>query len=293
MSHIPVLLQETVDLLNLAPGKVFVDGTVGDGGHSKAVCERFGDAVRIIALDRDREMLERAKVSLAGCPITFQNENFRNLDRVLSEVSPGGADAVLLDLGVSSFHFDESGRGFSFKRDEPLRMTLDTAGAVTAEDAVNGWSEENLRTVIRGFGEERYAGRIARAIVTARKEKPIERSIELAAIIERAVPPSQRRGKVHPATKTFQAIRIAVNDELGALEECLPKAFQVLRGGGRLAVISFHSLEDRLVKRFFNAMVSMEKAEKITKKPIVPGDAEVSRNPRSRSAKLRCIAKIT
>lgn len=290
--HKPVLLQKTIDLLNLSSGKIFLDGTVGDGGHAVAVCERFGGSVQIVALDASREALQRAKQRLGNCPAVFVQENFRNLDRALVLQNIGRVDAALFDLGVSSFELDVSGRGFSFLRDEPLRMTYDESAPVTARDAVNEWKEETLAAALFGFGEERYARRIARGIVSARRTHPIERTTELAEIVRQSVPFRYRNARIHPATRTFQAIRVAVNDELGALSEGLTKAFEVLSTGGRCVVISFQSLEDRLVKRFFASKAAEGRMRIVTKKPLAPDREEILENPRSRSARLRAAEKL-
>ncbi len=290
--HIPVLLQEVVEGLQAKAGEVILDATVGGGGHSEALCRAMGESGTILCLDEDEEAIERSQKRLkgCGCQFIFQRSNFRHLDTVLASLGIGKVDRALFDLGFSSFQLDESNRGFSFQKDEPLFMTFRKNGAsLNAETIVNEWGEETLRTIIFGYADERYAKRIAQAIARAREHKRITTSKELADIIVLAIP---RRGKIHPATKTFQALRIAVNDEFRALEEMLPKAFAHLSQAGRVAVISFHSMEDRLVKRFFKELATEGKGHIITKKPIVPSEEEVKRNPRSRSAKLRIIERI-
>lgn len=292
MKHIPVLLHEVVEALHIASGEIFLDGTVGSGGHTLAVAKSAGAPVTIIGLDEDEDALARTKERLAeaGVSATLRRENFRNLDKVLSEAKVAGVDAILLDLGVSTDELLESGRGFSFSKDEPLLMSFRKSNGedvLTARQVVNEWGEENLTTILHGFGGERYAKRIARVIAEVRERAPIETSKALADIISSVVPRSR---KTHPATKTFQAIRMAVNDELPALAEGLRKTLVALKSGGRIAVISFHSGEDRIVKRFF------KEAEKngigtTSKKPIVPSHGEVRNNPRSRSAKLRIFTK--
>ncbi len=284
--HKTVLLQETIDGLNLQKGSVVIDGTFGGGGHSKEIGKRV-EGVRIIAIDQD----VNAGKDLDG-RISFHNNNFRNLDQVLMEEGVQEIDGLILDLGFSSDQLENSGRGFSFMKDEPLLMTMKANPRpedLTAIDVVNTWSEENLADIIFGYGEEKYSRRIARAIVGARKNKKIETTVELAKIIEGAV---GKRGKINPATKTFQAIRIAVNDELGALSEGLQKGFAALKVGGRMSVISFHSLEDRIVKRFNNNMREQERGKIITKKPITASKEEIKNNSRARSAKLRVLEKI-
>lgn len=291
LMHLPVLLQEVVEALRVKSGETFLDCTVGSGGHSIAVAEAAEGPVVIIGLDEDEDALARAKKRFeeVGIRASLIRKNFRHLDIALAEARTSALDAILMDLGVSTDELLASGRGFSFNTDEPLLMSFrkNPEGSITARQVVNEWGEENLATILEGFGGERYAKRIARAIAEARVQAPIETSKTLADIVSSVVP---RSGKTHPATKTFQAIRMAVNDELSALEEGLHKAFAALNAGGRLAVISFHSGEDRIVKRFF------KKAEKegkgtTSKKPIVPSREEVQRNSRARSAKLRVFIK--
>lgn len=288
MSHQSVLLKESVEALNLGDGKVFLDATFGAGGHTKEAL-RLVPGLKIIALDQDPEVIERAQELR---DVEAFNENFRNLDKVLAEAGVKKVDAVLFDLGISSDQIDGSGRGFSFSRDEPLDMRMSKKG-VTAKDIVNSWNENALELVLRGFGEESFSRRIAAEIVRRRKEKPFETTGDLVEAVL-AAKPENSRDKIHPATKTFQAIRIATNEELTSLEEGLLKGFEVLRSGGRLVVISFHSLEDRIVKNFFRNLVGKGVAQKVGKtlKPIRPSAEEVKNNPRSRSAKLRVIEKI-
>ena len=305
MTHKSVLLQASIDGLDIKQGDIFVDGTLGDGGHSEEVLRRFGESVTIIGLDLDMDALKRSRERLEKLSkkTTLKQGSFRNIDKIIAELGLSGpkVDKILLDIGTSTFQIEESGRGFSFKKDEPLQMTFskqaqgsqgDLETGITARDVVNSWAEESLRDIIYGFGEERYAKRIAEAIVEARARKPIETTSQLEEIIFRATPSSYHHGKIHPATKTFQAIRIAVNDELGALKEGIEKGFECLSPGGRMAVTSFHSLEDRIVKTFFRQLKDEGKATLITKKPIVPSEEEIEANPRSRSAKLRIISKI-
>lgn len=284
--HAPVLLHEAVETLHLKDGDIFLDGTLGSAGHSLLVAEKFGNDVEIIGIDRDPDALARSAERLKEFTHSsyLRLESFRNLDEVLLGLGVSQVNAILLDLGISSEQIDESGRGFSFQRDEPLDMRMGKQG-LTAADVLNGWSEETLESILRGFGEERRARQIARAIVERREKKPFKTTADLVEVV------GKRTGRIHPATKTFQAIRIAVNEELTALEEGLRKAFDALGGGGRLAVISFHSLEDRIVKNFMRERAKTGEGRLITKKPIVPSEEEVERNPRSRSAKLRVIEK--
>ena len=305
--HRTVLLNEVIDGLNLHPDSVVIDATFGGGGHSREILKRFPDA-KIIALDQDASV----------CPlepgISFHNENFRNLDKILKKdssiffsVPPSLShsknieesffkkiDAIIFDLGLSSDQLENSGRGFSFMKDEPLLMTMKADQEpedLTAFDVVNTWGEKSLADIIYGYGEERYSRKIAKAIVEAREKKEIKTSFDLVKIISDAVPAGYRRGRLHFATKTFQAIRIAVNDELGALQEGLQKGFQVLKQGGRMAAISFHSLEDRIVKKFYKNKEKEGQAKIINKKVILASSEEIKNNPRARSAKLRIICK--
>lgn len=252
--------------------------------------------MNIIGLDRDNEAIKRAKETFSGFStgkLILECESFRNIDQSLKRNNIAGIDLILLDLGISSDELDNSGRGFTFQKDEPLLMTMGDpeAYSFTARDIVNDWDEEVIADIIFGYGEERFARRIARAVIYYREKKKIETSKELAEIVKNSVPGFYRRGKTHPATKTFQALRIAVNEELDALKDGLVKGYASLNKGGRMAVISFHSLEDRIVKNFYKEQAN-KGAIVITKKPIRPTDQEIAENPRSRSAKLRVIEKL-
>ena len=286
--HVPVLTAEVVRYLQPERGGVFVDCTVGLGGHSKALIA--SGATRIVGLDRDADALDRARETLAPWldRVQLVHADYRALDAALARLELPRVDGALADLGVSSMQFDEPGRGFSFQRDEPLDMRMDRTAGETAADLVARSSEVELADAIYRFGEERFSRRIARAIVAARKESPIQTTGRLAAIVRRALP---RRGpmRIDPATRTFQALRIWVNKELEGLDRFLETAARRLRAGARLVVITFHSLEDRIVKHTFRALERSEAArvKVLTKKPIVPGEAEVAQNPRARSAKLR------
>jgi len=296
MVHESVLLHEAIDGLEIADGDTVVDATLGNGGHSEAILSTGMD-VKVIAIDLDLDAIARSKVRLApfAGKITFVNDSFKNISQVLKDLEVEKVSGILFDFGLSSNQLEESGRGFSFQRDEPLLMTFrkDAEGThLTARDIVNTWQEDSLREIIKGFGEERFAGRIARGIVEARAMGPIETTGELSRIITSMVPAFTRKGKIHPATRTFQAIRIAVNEELEAIHEGLSQGFQCLEEGGRIAAISFHSLEDRIVKQYFRSLQG-EGHTLLTKKPIVPTDSEIKKNPRSRSAKLRIIKKNT
>lgn len=283
--HKAVLLNETIDGLNLSPKATVLDCTFGGGGHSREIFRRFPE-VKIIALDQDKSAWRENDNR-----IFFHNENFSDLDKVLKNEK---ADGVIFDLGLSSDQLENSGRGFSFMKDEPLLMTMKdnpTSEDLTAEDIVNTWDEKNLADIIYGYGEEKYSRRIARGIVEARKKTKIKTTFDLVRIIENAVPGVYKRGKIYFATRTFQALRIAVNDELGVLQTGLLKGFNALKVGGRMSVISFHSLEDRIVKKFYKERGKEGKAILINKKPIMAGEEEIKNNPRSRSAKLRIIEK--
>ncbi|MEN9524102.1 MAG: S-adenosyl-methyltransferase MraW, rRNA (cytosine1402-N4)-methyltransferase [Candidatus Parcubacteria bacterium] len=296
--HVPVLLHEVVDnflTVKSNKGMVYLDGTLGGAGHALAIAKAFEGKLTIIGMDRDPMAIGRATEILKGkvTQVILENEDYRNLDKVLDNHHISNVDLILLDLGISSDELENSGRGFSFQKDEPLLMTMGdpTKYPFTAKDIINTWAEEDIANVIFAYGEERFARRIARALVDYRSKKKIETSGELAEIVKSAVPGFYNMPhKIHSATKTFQALRIAVNDELGALKEGLRKGFQKLNKGGRMAVISFHSLEDRIVKDF-NKEKSLEEAKIITKKPIVATDQEQAENPRSRSAKLRVLEK--
>jgi 16S rRNA (cytosine1402-N4)-methyltransferase len=291
-THEPVLVAETLALLAPARGGLFVDCTVGLGGHAQALLE--AGATHVLGLDRDPEALRHAAAALAawGDRVELVHADYRELDAVLDARGIAGVDGALADLGVSSMQLDAAGRGFSFRRDEPLDMRMDQSRGPTAADALADVAEEALADVIFRYGEERYSRRIARAIVEARRARPIATTGALAAVVRRAIP---RKGhqRIDPATRTFQAIRIWINRELEGLDGFLSAAARRLLAGARLAVITFHSLEDRIVKHLFRALGAADEAVRVlTRKPIVPADAEVARNPRARSAKLRAIERL-
>ncbi|GAA6761702.1 MULTISPECIES: 16S rRNA (cytosine(1402)-N(4))-methyltransferase RsmH [Thermus] len=274
-AHVPVMYQEALDLLAVKPGEVYVDATLGGAGHTRGILERGG---LVIGLDQDPEAVARAEaLGLSGLRV-FQ-KNFRHLEEILKEAGVGQVAGILADLGVSSFHLEDPKRGFSYHKEGPLDMRMGLEGP-TAMEVVNTFPLEELYRILRDLGEEKQAYRIAKAIVEARKKAPIRTTTQLAEVVQRAV---GFRKAGHPARKTFQALRIYVNDELGALEDFLHQAKKALKPGGRLVVITFHSLEDRLVKRFLR-----ESGLKVlTKKPLTPSPEEVAQNPRARSAKLR------
>jgi 16S rRNA (cytosine1402-N4)-methyltransferase len=297
MTHVPVLLQEVVEGLAIKPHDVVVDATLGGAGHARALAAKLSSEGTLIGFDADGAAIERSRATLAdvAARTILINANFRTIADALDANGIASIDKALFDLGLSSFQLDTSDRGFTFRRDLPLVMTLaDDPGSdeVTAHDVVNTWSEGSLADIIFGFGEERYARRIARAITEAREKGPIETTFALRDLIEAALPGKARARHIHPATKTFQAIRIAVNDELGAIEEGLRATFDRLAPEGRIAVISFHSLEDRIVKRLFREKAQAHAARLLTKRPIIPSDQETQANPRARSAKLRLIEKL-
>ena len=291
--HYPVLHEEVLANLPIKDGdSLMIDCTTGEGGHTSLFLSRYPD-LKVIGLDRDRVIQQKAIERLRPFGSRF-TPVLSSFDDYLESAAPDIADAILFDLGISMFHYVESERGFSFRRDEKLDMRLNPEEGISAADIVNGYQEEALADVIYRYGEERYSRRIARAIVARRQEKAIERSAELAEIIAGAVPREYRYGRIHPATRTFQALRIEVNGELSRIEPALRSAIRVLRKGGRIGVITFHSLEDRIVKWFFKDEEAKEDPEIriITKKPIVPSEKEEEENAPSRSAKLRVIEKI-
>ncbi|MDD2935079.1 MAG: 16S rRNA (cytosine(1402)-N(4))-methyltransferase RsmH [Candidatus Pacebacteria bacterium] len=295
--HIPVLLNEVIEGLNLHKGDAVFDGTLGGGGYFEKLCEIVGPEGTAIAVDQDLGAIKRVEEKNDfRCQTHLINENFRNLDKVLESLNQKQVQGVVFDLGLSSDQFEISGRGFSFKKNEPLLMTFSekpNEARFTAKDIVNTWDEENIADILYGYGEEMFSRRVAKKIVEAREIKPINTTDDLVSVIESAFPVWYRKTrKTHFATKTFQALRITVNDEIESLKDGLQKGFYSLSSGGRMAVISFHSLEDRIVKNFMKEKQLAGEGEIKTKKPIIPTDEEIKNNPRSRSAKLRIIEKI-
>ena len=292
--HVPVLLDEVLEYLNVRPGGVIVDATLGLAGHSVAIARRLGGLGKLICFDRDSEAMTAAKVRLDEVKAELGDEmptlvfEPRAFSEAASQIKPGSLDGLLADFGVSSLHLDEAHRGFSFRSEGPLDMRMDTRGGETAEQVVNQEDENELADLIYEFGEERRSRRIARAIVRAR---PITTTAELAQIVSAAAP-SMKGDKIHPATRTFQALRIRVNNELGEIESLLKSAPSLLKPGGRLVMISFHSLEDRLVKDAFREAGRSKIFTVLTKKPVVAAEQEQLRNPRSRSAKMRAAQKV-
>ena len=307
--HKSVLLQECIDALNIRPDGIYLDGTLGGAGHSSQIACRLTEGGRLIGVDRDRTALAAAKERLAPYAdrVTLVHSNFAEIDAILDSLGIPAVDGMLFDLGVSSPQLDDASRGFSYMADAPLDMRMDKDDALTAGEVVNTWPQGELRRILYDYGEERYAPQIAAAICRAREKAPIETTLELVDIIRSAMPAQALREKQHPAKRSFQAIRIAVNDELGAVSRMMQAAVGRLNPGGRLAVITFHSLEDRIVKSEmqqaargctcppeFPVCVCGKKPllKLVTRKPIVSGPAELEENPRARSAKLRVAEKL-
>ncbi|MGI5848706.1 MAG: 16S rRNA (cytosine(1402)-N(4))-methyltransferase RsmH [Christensenellales bacterium] len=304
MEHKTVLLKETVDALNLRPGMTVVDGTVGGGGHAEAILSKITPGGRLIAIDKDEYAIDTAKRRLKDYweNIIFVHDDFRNIKSILSMLDINGIDGAVLDLGVSSFQLDQCKRGFSYNQDSRLDMRMNIKDKTCAADIVNNYAQQDLERILRDYGEERWAARIAEFIVRERSERPIETTGDLVEVIKKAIPSSARRDGPHPARRSFQALRIEVNGELDAIKTALFDFAQALLGGARIAVITFHSLEDRIVKQEFRRFanpcecpshfpvcvcgkVSMGRV--VTKKPVLPLGQEIEQNLRSRSAKLR------
>lgn len=307
--HVSVLLPEATDALNIRPDCTYADLTTGGGGHSYEIAKRLGKGGRLLCFDRDAEAIAAARIRLAefGDKITFIHENFENIGRVLRELSIDNLAGVVADLGCSSHQFDTPERGFAYQYDAPLDMRMDTDAGLSAADVVNTYSEAELVRIIREYGEERFAGRIASRIVSARATRPIRTTFELAELIKAAIPAAARADGPHPAKRTFQAIRIEVNHELDSIAPAIEASIDALIPGGRISIISFHSLEDRAVKNAFASAATgctcpkdfpvcvcgkKPRIEILTRKPILPTDEELNDNPRSRSAKLRVAKKL-
>ncbi len=294
MQHITVLQQEAVDALALNPASIVIDATLGAGGHGREILSRLGPTGTYIGIDADKTAITALTNTMTGeAEVHLVHANFGLIQNVVRSLEIPQVDAVLADLGWRTDQFEEKGRGFSFRDTDGLAMTYGDAKeyAFTAKDIVNDWAEQDIANVLYGYGEEHYSRRIAAAIVAARQLKTIETADELAHIISEAVPAAYRRGRIHPATKSFQGLRIAVNDEFSVLETFINDAFSLLKPNGRLAIITFHSLEDRIVKLAFKAYTHDQQGVLVSKKPIVPTREELVRNPRARSAKLRIIQK--
>lgn len=292
MQHITVLLKEAVEELALKTDSIVVDATFGAGGHAREIIGKLGPKGTYIGIDADATAFTDHEFKAAPAAIHLVTDNFKNITEILRSLHIKNTDAILADLGWRQDQFTDGGKGFSFMNDEPLQMTFGEPGGYdyTAYDIVNTWAESSIADIIFGYGEERAARKIAQAIVMRRKHRPIKTTKELVECIESVVR-RDKKSKINPATKTFQALRIAVNDELSVLETFLKESFTSLASGGRIAIITFHSLEDRLVKHYFKTLVQANLAKPITKKPITAGESELTNNPRSRSAKLRVIEK--
>jgi 16S rRNA (cytosine1402-N4)-methyltransferase len=307
--HVPVLAHETIERLHIRERGAYADGTLGGGGHAALICERLAPEAVFIGIDRDREAIDASKRRLSGyaCRKIFVHAEFADIKGILADHRVDGLDGAMLDLGVSSRQLDAPERGFSYMADAPLDMRMDADGSLTARDVVNEYPIKELTRVIRRYGEEKWAGRIAAFIGKERERRPIESTYDLVRLIKAAIPASARREGPHPAKRTFQAIRIEVNDELGQIEKAADAYVDVLKPGGRLAVITFHSLEDRIVKEAFRRREQpcvcpkdapvcvcgkVPDARRVNRKPVTPGESEVSGNPRSRSAKLRVLEKL-
>jgi 16S rRNA (cytosine1402-N4)-methyltransferase len=287
------MIDEVIRFLGPRPDENFVDCTVGDGGHTLTILERTKPSGRVLGIDSDPEILERVRHKVEGTDsakrLVLVRGNFANLSEIVEEHTFRRVSGVLFDLGLSSWHLEESGRGFSFRRNEPLDMRYNLENPLTAEAIVNFWSLKDLERILRVYGQERFSRKIAEEIVRSR---PLRTTVDLVMAVERATPAWYHRRRIHFATKTFQALRIAVNNELENLERTLPQALNIMDRGGRLVVIAFHSLEDRIVKNFLKAKYKEGDIKILTKKPIRPSKEEVSKNPRSRSARLRAALKV-
>ncbi len=284
IAHPPVMVREVMGVLEPRPGGIYVDATVGLGGHAEAILSLLGPKGRLVGIDRDDEALRVAKERLGDGRVIMRKGNFSDAGEIIKGLGISKVDGVFFDFGVSMMQFKDMGRGFSFNSDEPLDMRMDRSQELTAEHIVNTYPEEEMIRILREYGEERFAKKITRAIVEYRARKRIISCNELAGIVKAV---SWRRGRVHPATKTFQALRIAVNDEINEIEEGLKASLSLLREGGRLCAISYHSLEDRAVKNFIRNSERQGLARAVTKKPLTPSAEEIRQNPSARSAKLR------
>jgi len=292
--HRPVLLEEILNFLSPAPGNIIVDATIGGAGHAEKIIQKISPGGMLIGIDRDSESLKIADEKLRFLEGQFKliNKNFRELEEVIKDIGVEGVNGILFDFGTSSIQLETKDRGFSIKNDGPLDMRMDRTQRLTARDLVNDLTENELSFLIRDLGEERFHRRIAKNIVNVRRKKEIQTTGELADIVSRSMPYGRGRMKIHPATRTFQALRIRVNDELNAIEEALRQTPYVLKKGARVAVISFHSLEDRIVKNVFREFAAKGFFRILTKKIVTAGEEEILKNPRARSAKLRAIEKL-
>ncbi len=292
--HVPVMLKEVLEGLQVKPGSVVIDGTLGFAGHSKEILKLIRPGGKLIGIDQDQDALRQAKINLsAESPdIHLVHHNFIEIDQILKNLGIKNVNAILLDLGISSFQIDSPERGFSLRKEGPLDMRMDVSGTFKASDIINTYTESDLADILKNFGEERFSRRIAKFIVEERKKTTIQTTTHLAQIVVRALGMRGKNQKIHPATRTFQALRIVVNDELNRLALTIDRAVSLLKKQGRLAVISFHSLEDRIVKTKFRELAKEKKMQLVTKKPLYPTEEEISINPRSRSARLRVAERV-
>jgi len=292
--HVPVLQKEVIEYLDPKPNENFIDCTIGEGGHTLAILEKNGPKGKVLGIDADPEIIRNLKLEIRNFKkrIILVCDNFANLAEIAKSQRFKSVSGILFDLGMSSWHLETSNRGFSFQKKEPLDMRYNLQNPLTAEKILNYWSRVEIEKILKDYGEEQFAPKIAEALLNFRKFKPLQTTSQLVEIIKRATPGWYHRRKIHFATKTFQALRIAVNDELNNLEKALPQALNILKPGGRIVVISFHSLEDRIVKNFLKEGNKNNLLKILTKKPITPSFKEMKINPRSRSAKLRASQKI-
>jgi 16S rRNA (cytosine1402-N4)-methyltransferase len=288
ITHIPVMLEEVIEMMRLKSNGVYIDGTIGLGGHAEAILRHCGGCM-LIGIDRDEDALNLARERLRHYSVHLERDKFSNMEDIIRRLGYKEVDGILLDLGVSSLQLKSEGRGFSFLRDETLDMRMDRSQGLTALEIVNEYPEDRLADIFWHYGEERFSRRIARAIVEARGKKSIRTCSELAQLIEKTI---GRRGRIHPATRIFQALRIEVNKELSELSMAMSSGINILKKGGRFCVISYHSLEDRIVKRAFKEFAEKGKALIVTKKPLIPKEEERRQNPSSRSAKLRVAERL-
>ncbi|MDO8599997.1 MAG: 16S rRNA (cytosine(1402)-N(4))-methyltransferase RsmH [bacterium] len=296
MAHIPVLLNEVLEIFNPQAGEAYIDATINGGGHARSIAEKVGEDGAVWGIDLDCELIEKLKIKNQELGINNINlicENYANLADIVRQYHVDPPRGILFDLGFSFYHIAESQRGFSFQKNEPLDMRYSpSSGGTTASDIIRKGTREELEKIFCEYGEERYSGRIAEAIAEERRRHPIETTFELIAVVRRAVPRSYEGGRIHPATRVFQALRIAVNDEFENIRKGIGDGFQALRSGGKLAVISFHSGEDRIVKNLFRDLVKAKEGLLLIKKPITASPGEIARNSHARSAKLRAIQKL-
>lgn len=287
--HIPVLLKETIEYLNVQPNRNYVDCTLNGGGHAKEILKRNGPNGKVLGIELDKEIFEKIEGENVERLIAV-NDSYANLEKIVREKEFNNIGGILFDIGMSSYHIDEAKRGFSFNKDEPLIMSY--GNELTAEEIVNNWKEDEIEKILKEYGEEDFSKKIAKKIIERRKGEKIKSTLQLVGIIKEATPGWYHHNKTHFATRTFQALRIAVNDELNNFRSALPQALEIINREGKLVAISFHSLEDRIVKEFLKEKERNGELKILTKKPIVPGEEEIKNNPRSRSSKLRAAIKI-